>query len=336
MDVEYAKKQYRTVGITAFVIAVALLVMRIVSYYVQIATIDESGAWYELMMDAVFTVPVQIGILVIFPFLMYKLRLKKSARDVFEFSGFRKCSIWACLLCIPLGLLVVGLSMCLSVVWQIVLTLFGYMPSSSSSTLPEQFNAAYFVLSVVLTAVLPAICEEFANRGGLLTVMRSSHSKGKTILLIAIAFGLFHQFVGQVFYTAVFGALLAYLVLETQSIYPAMIVHFMNNFTSVYIEHASEYNWVIGGGFYNYIDDNLISNTGVLTSWLALILLAVFGLLVAITSISRRQRQKDFYLELNTAHAEAGFKVELRDKIFFIGAIVVCAVSTFVTYIFGL
>ena len=31
MDIEYAKKQYRTVGITAFVVAIALLVMRIVS-----------------------------------------------------------------------------------------------------------------------------------------------------------------------------------------------------------------------------------------------------------------------------------------------------------------
>ena len=338
MDVEYAKKQYRTVGITVFVVAVALLIMRIVSYYVQVATMDVAmdEAWFELLLDAVFTVPVQIGILLIFPFLMYKLSLKKSARSVLEFSGYRKCSIWTCLLCIPLGLLIVGVSLCLSFIWQIVLILFGYTPSSGGTTLPEQFNAVYFILSVVLTAVLPAICEEFTNRGGLLTVMRSSFSKKKTIFLIAIAFGLFHQFIGQVFYTAVFGALLAYLVLETQSIYPAMIVHFMNNFVSVLLDNATTYNWAIGGGFYEFLDNNLVNGLGVLTSWLALILLGVFGLLLAITSISRKKRQKDFYLEMNTSYKAAGYKVELKDNIFFIGAIVVCAVSTLLTYIFGL
>lgn len=337
MDVNYAKKQYRTVGLTVFIVAIALLVMRIISYYAQVAmlnsTMDE--AWLELLSDAIFTVPVQIGILFVFPFLMYKLRLGKSGMQVLEFSGYRKCSIWVCLLCIPLGALIICVSLALSFIWQIILILFGYLPSGGG-TLPEQFNAVYFILSVLLTACLPAICEEFTNRGGLLTVMRSSFSKTKTIVLIGLAFGLFHQYIGQVFYTAAFGAFLAYIVLETGSVYPAIILHFMNNFMSVYLESAEQYNWALGGGFYTFINDSMANSFPALTAALALVCLAVFGLTLAIVTISRKQRQKDFYLELNSSLKAAGYKVELRDNIFFIGAIVVTAVATLLTYIFGL
>lgn len=338
MDANYAKKQYRTVGLTVFIISIALLVMRIVSYYVQVAMIDSTidEAWLDLLFDAIFTVPVQVGLLFLFPFLMYKCVLKKPVKSVFEFSGYRKCSIWVCLLSFLLGIFVIGVSYALSMIWQILLIILGYTPSGGSSALPEQFNPLFFILSVLLTAVLPAICEEFTNRGGLLTVMRSSYSKTKTIILIGLAFGLFHQFIGQFFYTAMFGALLAYLVLETQSVYPAIIVHFTNNFMSVYLDHASEYNWVIGGGFYDFIYDKMAESFTLLTSIVALICLAVFGLVAAIVIISRKTRKKDFYLELNTVQGETGVKMGIKDNVFFIGAIVVTAVSTLITFVFGL
>lgn len=339
MNTRDIKKEYRTVGLTVFIISVALLVMRIVTYYVQVATIDHTMTeyWYDLLIDAIFSVPVQIGILFVFPFLMYKLRLKKSARDVFEFSGFRKCNVSVILLSFALGALVIILSIAVSYLWQIILVLFGYNLSSSDSAMPERFNALYFVLSVLLTAVLPGICEEFTNRGGLLTVLRATKSKRKTIILVAIAFGLFHQNITQTLYTAVLGGLLAYLVLETGSIYPAMIVHFMNNFTSVYLESATEYGWAVGGGFYDYIYDQIGGfSFGVLTSWLALALLAIFGLVVAIVAVSRKTRKIDYYLELNYNFASSEKSVSLKDNAFFIGAIVVTGVATFITYVFGL
>ena len=334
MDVNFAKKQYRTVGIVAFVIAVALLVMRIVAYYVNVAFIDSTmdDAWLELLIDAIFSVPVQIGVFLVFPFLMYQLSLKKSVRGVLAFSGYHKCNVWTCVLSVFLGFTIIFVTMFVSYIWQIILALFGFFPSGGG-TLPETFNAGYFLLMVLLTAVLPAVCEEFANRGGLLTVMRSSFGKGKTILFIAIAFGLFHQNITQVFYTALLGGLLAFLVLETGSVFPAIIIHFMNNFMSVYLDSATTYGWKMGGGLYEFINGGGWLAVG---GAIALSLLAAFGLIVAIVAIARKSRQKDLYLELNTALKESGYKVELKDNIFFIGAIVVSASSTLLTYIFGL
>lgn len=62
MDQEIIRRRYKAVSIAAFVIATALLVMRIVSYYVQIALIDSEmdEAWLNLLLDAIFTVPVQV------------------------------------------------------------------------------------------------------------------------------------------------------------------------------------------------------------------------------------------------------------------------------------
>lgn len=327
------KRQYRTVGITVFVITILLLIMRIVSYYVQVAmlnsTLDEP--WLYLLFDVIFSVPVQIGVLFVFPFLMYKFGLKKSAKEVLAFSGYRKCGVRELLVALLIGCLVPFMSMGLSMFWQIILILFGYTPSGSSS-IPSQFTPSYFLLSILITAVLPAICEEFANRGGLLTVMRSTHSKNKTILIIGIAFGLFHQNITQVFYTAILGALLAYLVLETGSVLPAMIVHFMNNFVSVYLESASEYGWAIGGGFYDFLDS---ASFQVLSGAFAIILLSVYGLALLIRKWNKN-KEKDYYLELNEAYAASGERIDLKDNIFFIGAIVVAVLSTFITYLFGI
>lgn len=338
MEANYAKKQYRIVGLTVFIISIALLVMRIISYYTQVAMLNVAmdEAWKEILFDVIFSVPVQVGLLLIFPLLMYKKALKKKWSGLAEFSGYRKCNIWVCLLSVVLGFFIIFVTIGVSFFWQLILIIFGYIPSGGG-TLPEQFNIGYFLASIFLTACLPAICEEFTNRGGLLTTMRSSFSKGKTILLIAIAFGLFHQNITQVFYTALLGALLAFLVLETQSVYPAIIVHFMNNFMSLYLENASEYNWKLGGGVYDFINARLLNfEFEVLMPMLALCLLIVFGLVVAIVTISHKTRKNDFYLELNSAVSETGCKICKEDNIFFIGAIVVTSVSTLFTYIFGI
>lgn len=334
MNDDLAKKQYRTVGIMTFVVSIALLVMRIITYYVQIGFINASleGVYYDLLLDAIFTVPVQIGILLVFPFLLYKFALKKSPTMVLTFSGYRKCNIWVCLLAVLIGFFVIGVSYGLSIFWQIILILLGFDPSGGSE-LPETFNFGYFILTVLLTAVLPAVCEEFTNRGGLLTTLRSCYSEKKTILLIAIAFGLFHQNITQLFYTMVLGGFLAYIVLKTGSIYPAMIIHFMNNFMSIYLDNASTYNWPLGGGFDRFMTDASFTQFSALFS---LCLIAVFALTCLAVYISKNHKRNDFYIESYISVKECDFRPRLRDNIFFIGAIVVTAIATFITFVFGL
>ncbi|MBR2967767.1 MAG: CPBP family intramembrane metalloprotease [Clostridia bacterium] len=338
IDVDYAKKEYRTVGLAMFIVSIAVLVMRIVIYYVQIALINSTIQDYylNLLIEAIFSVPVQVIILFLIPFIIYKTELKKSVSEVWGFSGYRWCNGWTVLLSFLLGFCIIFITMACSYLWQIILVLFGFEPSGGATPMPPSFSIIYFISSVVLTAILPALCEEFAMRGGLLTVLRANNSKAKTILLIGIAFGLFHQNISQVFYTALMGALLCYLTLETDSIWPAVVVHFTNNFMSVYIDTASTYRLPLGN-IMTYIENRLVNlELGQLTTWIAFFVLAAFGLTVAIVAISRNERKSNVYALLNTAHANANVKMELRDNVFFIGAIVVSAVSTVITFIFGL
>lgn len=338
LDADYVKKEYRTVGLTMFIVSIAVLVMRIVIYFVQVALIDSTMQDYylSLLVEAIFTVPVQVLILFLIPFIIYKIRLKKSVSQVFAFSGYRKCSIWTILLSFLLGFCIIFITMACSYMWQIILVILGYTPNASVTPMPEDFDVLFFLCSVALTAVLPALCEEFAMRGGLLTTLRANNSKVKTILLVGIAFGLFHQNITQVFYTALMGALLCYLTLETNSIWPAVVVHFTNNFMSVYIDTASTYFLPLGN-IMEYIQRRLEKlELGMLTTWVAIFVLLAFGLIVAIVAISRKKNKNNAYVELNTAYTNANVRLSLRDNAYFIGAIVVSIVSTVITFIFGL
>ena len=330
MEKELIGRRYRMVSVTAFVIATALLVMRIVSYYVQVALIDSEmdEAKLELLTDILFTVPVQLFVLLLFP-LLYFRKKEGSMLNVREITNYRKTDYRICLIAVILGLLAPLLSMGINVVWQLILIMLGYTPSSSDTVLPEKFSALYFCISLFITAVLPAVCEEFVNRGGLLTSLSKTHGKVKTIVLVGIAFGLFHQYIMQSVYTAVFGAILAFVTIQSGSIYPAMIMHFMNNAFSVYIESADYYGWSVGGGFYDTINGLLTENLSVGIMGYALVMAAFFGLLVLVWKISRKSSA------VTPIVCETLYKPTLRDKAFFVGAIVMTVTSTFITYLFN-
>jgi sodium transport system permease protein len=85
---------------------------------------------------------------------------------------------------------------------------------------------------LVLVAVTPAICEELVFRGVLLNGMRSRLGMAASVGGSAVVFGAFHLS----FETAIrflptlwLGLLLAYVVWESRSVLPAMLMHFVNN-----------------------------------------------------------------------------------------------------------
>ena len=227
------QKNFRAVGYALFAVAMGLLIARILSNLLY-GYLDGkmSELTLEIVIDVVFTVLVQVVSLVIIPFTIYKLTLKTTTKDVLFMSNYAKTDWRICLCAFGIGACGLFVTMFVSTIWQSILISFGYS-YSSSTVMPDSFNFFHFLLMMTLTAVLPALCEEFVNRGLFLNVLRNSFGVPLTIVLAGIGFGLFHQHVSQVFYTALMGALLAYLVLTTKSIWPAVIVHFTNNALSV-------------------------------------------------------------------------------------------------------
>lgn len=91
-----------------------------------------------------------------------------------------------------------------------------------------------FLIGVVAMAIVPAIIEEFAVRG---VVMQPLRRFGDTFAIIASAFifSIMHGNMAQIPYTVVGGVYLGYLTIATGSIWPSIILHFINNLYSVII-----------------------------------------------------------------------------------------------------
>lgn len=106
-----------------------------------------------------------------------------------------------------------------------------------------------------LIAVCPAICEEMAFRGGLLHAVQQPTDRLRptlrTCMLVGFVFGLFHFSVQRILPTAVIGCLLTYVALVTNSIWPCMALHFINNALAVYLSslevdyaHLPGWGWI--------------------------------------------------------------------------------------------
>ena len=345
---EFQKDKQKTVfaaGMVMLEVAACLLLARLVLPYIMdlFPALDEFTE--DLVSTVIFDFMVQILALLVIPFLIYKFYLKKSTKEVLYMSNVRRTDARIYILSFLLGIVAVILTMYVSTVWQTMLAMFGY-DISSSSPMPDKFQLWHLLLMIFLTAVLPAICEEFTNRGIFLSAMRSCFSETATILIGGIAFGLFHQYITQTFYTALMGMLLTYLVLKTRSIIPAAIVHFTNNFISVIMNFATTYlqsdpcTFII-----NLVTSSALFNFLVLAVSVALLVV----LLYYINRIYGKYYTGNYAEYLKTGDAkylnnvacywntgDVKYVMSNREKVCYFGAIAVTAVYTVFTFIWGL
>lgn len=90
--------------------------------------------------------------------------------------------------------------------------------------------------TLLLLAVIPAICEELAFRGFILTGLERGHDARTAILLSALLFGFMHVLLSlfqQLFNATLLGLVLGLLAVRSRSIVPGMLFHVMNNSLAV-------------------------------------------------------------------------------------------------------
>ena len=343
------KSEYRAVSCVLASCVLGVIIMRVLVYFLPLPS---STYGDELISSAAFALPTQLLFFLVLPFCVYKFFGKRTVKQTLEYGSYGRFAPFY-LLAIPLGIAVYIVTIGVSSTWSGLLRATGYNYSSSTPNMPSEFNAGFFAADVLLTAVLPAVCEEFAMRGGLLTAMQRSFKKGTCIFICAVVFGLFHQNVRQVFYTALFGALAAYMTIELKSIYPAMLMHFTNNFLSVFTDYASTYGWSVGGGFFE-----LLSALPIWALAVVFLLVALLGTAIVVLMLYCRDRRAVksklkaieatadaaerraalfdiMYPEPESAQASALYKPKARDiaVVVSMGAIAVC--TTVFTYVWG-
>lgn len=227
------KKSITFTSLIYFIIIALFVVVRI------LGSINIFNYQSTLLGNVIFTFIIQIGLLFLLPFFAYKLYNKKKSKEVFKDFKAKKISSKAIWISIGIGILVFILNIFISTFFNGIISFFGYSSNSGSSggSQTETYSLSAFFVNVLLVCILPAICEEFTHRGFLLNGYKKLGNKS-AIIFSALFFGLLHLNIEQFFYATIIGLILAFITVMSDSIYPAMIVHFINNFINVYLEFA--------------------------------------------------------------------------------------------------
>lgn len=103
--------------------------------------------------------------------------------------------------------------------------------TNTASTDLGKTDTLGYIVSTFITAVTPAFAEEFVFRGIIFGKLRK-YGDGYAILVSALIFSLMHTNLLQIPFAFIGGVMFAYLTAKTNSLFPSMTVHFLNNLLS--------------------------------------------------------------------------------------------------------
>ncbi len=113
---------------------------------------------------------------------------------------------------------------------------FGYKLNSGGTDTPNSVFAC--LIALIGTAIVPAICEEFAMRCCCEQLLRK-YGKGFSVLCVSLAFGLLHGNVVQLVFAFLGGLVFGFITVTTDNIIPAILIHALNNGMSVITDVVS-------------------------------------------------------------------------------------------------
>jgi sodium transport system permease protein len=133
------------------------------------------------------------------------------------------------------------------------------------------------LLTLLLMAVTPAICEEALFRGPILRGLTTRFSPAVAAILTGLLFGIFHADPWRLLPTAVLGVALSGIALASDSIVPAMAAHFVNNACLIILARLNADD-----------TDALAASTKLLLGTLGAVILAIGVRLMARAAKTRR------------------------------------------------
>ncbi|KYK37612.1 MAG: CPBP family intramembrane metalloprotease [Theionarchaea archaeon] len=162
-------------------------------------------------------------VFIVFPLFLV---LKTYGRTKGDF-GIRKPISRMFFLCLPL---IVVLIFGNNIVYWMTEKIIGEFPLDE---LVEETISESPALMSIAVAVLGPIGEEFFFRGFAYAALKRKYGVKKGILFSSLFFGVYHVLPWQIPYAFVAGCILAFVYEKTESIYPPILFHVLNNFLAV-------------------------------------------------------------------------------------------------------
>src|SRR5205823_4827696 len=88
---------------------------------------------------------------------------------------------------------------------------------------------------LLVVCLAPAICEELAFRGFILSGLRRMGHKWGAIVIASVFFGIAHGILQQSLAACVVGIVIGYLAVKTGSLLPCACYHFVHNGMSLFL-----------------------------------------------------------------------------------------------------
>lgn len=198
-------------------------------FFFQLLFFYFAGSYLQFILPFTLGIMASEIIVILAPSLIFAQALYNNALKYIEFKmpTFRQLSYSS----------LVGVSgFCFTIVITLLIGIVFRPPDDYMQELQKYIIAKngmeFFVISVV-TALLPAVCEETMFRGVILPVLYKKYGKMAGVLFCGALFGMFHFSIYRFIPTAVIGVYLSLLKIHTGSIIPSMLCHFINNFVIV-------------------------------------------------------------------------------------------------------
>ncbi|MDD2376046.1 MAG: CPBP family glutamic-type intramembrane protease [Clostridia bacterium] len=204
-----------------FKISIAMLMYFVISNVLGIIGIVLKGT-FDFGANFDNAISIIIWILSILPSYLYLKPLTEKNRIVKNKTSIKMSIDW-----IFMGLLVVtGIQFIISILTN----------ENSNFDITKLIGADFtsiigITLFIIQIAILPAIFEELLFRKAMLTVL-SKYGNLVSILITSTCFALMHQNITQGVFAFFMGIILGFITIKTKSVIPAIIIHFLNNFTA--------------------------------------------------------------------------------------------------------
>jgi len=160
--------------------------------------------------------------------------LKKSGKKFNDIILFNKVSsgVWLAVIIFMFGYIFISSEI------DNILNHFFPMPVFLQETFKSMISNEYLIISVILVGILPAFLEEFFFRGVVLSGFRQNYTETKAILLSGFFFGFIHLNPYQFVTAFLIGIIMAYVLIKTNSILPAIYMHLFNNMVAVIVSRT--------------------------------------------------------------------------------------------------